>query len=82
MQTISASRFKAQCLAILDEVAATGEIVVIVKRGKPVAQLVPPVATTDNSPQDELRGTVSIQSDVVAPALPPETWDAEQGRVE
>ncbi len=41
MQHISASRFKAQCLAILDEVAEAGSELVITKRGKPVAQLVP-----------------------------------------
>lgn len=41
-RTISASAFKAQCLALMDEVARTGEAIVITKNGKPVAQLTPP----------------------------------------
>ena len=41
MKQISASRFKARCLALLDEVAATGEQIEITKRGRPVARLVP-----------------------------------------
>jgi prevent-host-death family protein len=40
-RTISASRFKAECLALLDEVAATGRGLTVTKRGKPVARLVP-----------------------------------------
>jgi prevent-host-death family protein len=38
---ISASEFKAKCLALLDEVAETKETLVVTKRGKPVAQIVP-----------------------------------------
>ena len=41
MRTVKASEFKAKCLKIMDEVAATGEPVVITKYGVPVAQLVP-----------------------------------------
>ena len=38
-RSVSASRFKAQCLAMLDEVAATGEEIVVTKRGRPVARV-------------------------------------------
>jgi prevent-host-death family protein len=41
MERISASRFKAQCLSLLDEVAESGSELVITKRGRPVAQVVP-----------------------------------------
>lgn len=40
-RTIPASQFKAKCLALLDEVARTGETLVVTKRGKPVARVVP-----------------------------------------
>lgn len=40
-RTIPASQFKAKCLALLDEVAATGETLVVTKRGKPVARVIP-----------------------------------------
>ena len=39
LRTMTASEFRAKCLHIMDEVAATGEEVVITKRGKPVAKL-------------------------------------------
>ena len=41
MRTIKASEFKAKCLKIMDEVAETGEPVLITKRGVPVAELAP-----------------------------------------
>jgi prevent-host-death family protein len=39
--TVGASEFKAKCLSILDQVATRGTRVVITKRGRPVAELVP-----------------------------------------
>jgi prevent-host-death family protein len=41
MRTIPAGRFKAHCLRLLDEVAETGETIVVTKRGKPVAKVEP-----------------------------------------
>jgi prevent-host-death family protein len=38
-RTVSASQFKARCLAMLDEVAATGEEITVTKRGRPVARV-------------------------------------------
>ena len=73
---INASEFKAKCLAILDEVSATGESVTILKRGKPVAELVPPFSTDSKYPQDDLRESVVIKGDIVEPVLPAEAWEA------
>ena len=39
MQTIPATEFKARCLALMDEVATTGESILITKHGKPIAEL-------------------------------------------
>ena len=41
MKTIAAGKFKAQCLEIIEYVRTTGEEVLITKRGKPLAKLVP-----------------------------------------
>ena len=41
MKEIKASIFKARCLALMDEVAASGEEIVVTKNGKPVSRLVP-----------------------------------------
>ena len=77
MKTMNASEFKAKCLAILDDVHDTGEIVTILKRGKPVAQLVPPVPRDNTFPQHTLLGTVVFHGDVVEPVLESSVWDAE-----
>ena len=73
MKTIPAGEFKVHCLAIMDEVQAKREAVVITKRGKPVAKLVP--LTKD---KDEifgfLKGKVTDVGDAVSPALTPEEW--------
>jgi prevent-host-death family protein len=82
MKAINASRFKAQCLAILDEVARTGERVAISKRGKVVAELVPARGVTGRQyPQDSLRAKGKTLGDIVGPTVPPETWDAVRGRL-
>lgn len=78
MKIISASEFKAKCLAILDDVAERGEIVTILKRGRAVAQLVPPSERRAGVPQDMLRGTVEFIGDVVAPAVNPDDWESNR----
>jgi prevent-host-death family protein len=40
-QVVSATEFKAKCLALLDEVATTGSTITVTKRGKPVATVIP-----------------------------------------
>jgi prevent-host-death family protein len=77
MREINASEFKAKCLSILDEVAQTGQPVTILKRGRPIAQLIPPVPRLGRYPQEALVGTVQIHGDIVGPVLPAETWDIE-----
>jgi prevent-host-death family protein len=73
MKTIPAGAFKTNCLAIMDEVKAKRETVVITKHGQPVAKLVP-----INTDVDEIfgffRGKGSISGDIVSPALTPEEW--------
>ena len=76
MTTINASDFNAQCLAILDRVNKTGERVVILKRGKPVAELSRVVSEGNLYPQSELEGTVIIAGDIVEPVFPEEQWDS------
>ena len=41
VRTIKASEFKAKCLQLMDEVAASGQEIVITKKGKPVSRLMP-----------------------------------------
>ena len=74
METINASDFQARCLEIIDRVSATGERVVILKRGRPVAELGPASRAGKAYPQMELRGTVTVVGDIVGPAIPEERW--------
>ena len=76
METINASEFKARCLAILDRVRETGERVVILKRGQPVAELGPPSQSDADHPQTELKESVTIVGDIVGPALPADHWES------
>lgn len=50
---ISATDFKARCLRLLDQVSRTREELVILKRGRPVARVVP---AGDEKPWLALRG--------------------------
>ena len=76
METINASDFKAQCLAILDRVQTTGEHVLILKRGRPVAELLPASRTRAEYPQSDLKGTVTVLGDIMEPVVPEEHWDS------
>jgi len=77
---ISATEFKAKCLKLLDEVAATHEPLIITKRGKPVAKLVPIEDESAESMFGYLRGTVTILGDVID--VPHEPLAAETGAEE
>jgi prevent-host-death family protein len=73
---IPAGEFKARCLKLMDEVRATRRPVVITKRGKPVAKLVPMDEETP-SLFGRLRGTVTIHGDIISPVEV--DWHAERG---
>jgi len=74
-KTIPAGQFKVRCLAIMDEVQAKRQSVVITKRGKPVAKLVPV-----EKDKDDIfgfmkgKGTIEIKGDIISPVLTPEEW--------
>ncbi len=72
-RTMAAGKFKAQCLAVLDEVQAKGETVIITKRGKKVAKVVPIEKGKDDF-FGSWKGKVKIVGDIVAPALSREEW--------
>ncbi len=73
MKKMPAGAFKANCLAVMDEVQAKREAIVITKHGKPVAKLVPVNAGNDEI-YGFLAGKGSIAGDIISPALTPEEW--------
>ena len=65
-KTMSAAEFKAKCLHVLDRVAESGQGVVVTKRGRPVARVVPIV----NRPKrivGAMKGEIHIPGDIVSP---------------
>lgn len=70
-KTVSAADFKARCLALLDDVERTGTPLVVTKRGRPVARVVP----AKPKKRRPLRGSIVREEDVVSPTG--EAWDAE-----
>lgn len=71
MREIPAGKFKEQCLALLDQVDPDG--IVITKRGKPVAKLIP-IETDSASLIGSLRGKIEIKGDILSTGV---RWDAE-----
>ena len=75
MKTMPAGQFKARCLKVMDDVQSTREPVVITKKGRPVAKLVPA-----EEPSDDFLGTLSstmkIVGDITQPVEDPEVWEA------
>jgi prevent-host-death family protein len=63
---ISAADFKARCLRLLDEVSRTGEELVILKRGRPVARVVP---AREEKPWLAFRGRGAFVGDPFAPVV-------------
>jgi prevent-host-death family protein len=75
MKKMAAGVFKIHCLAVMDEVQSKRQAVLITKRGKPVAKLVPV-----GKQKDDIfgffkgKGKIEIKGDIVSPALTPEEW--------
>ena len=73
-RTIKASEFKAKCLQLMNEVAETGETIVVTKNGRPVAQL-GPVVSRPTTLAGAHKGQIAIRGDIVAPV--DAAWEAE-----
>jgi prevent-host-death family protein len=61
---VGISEFKAKCLRLLDQVDETGETLVITKRGRPLAKVVP-VSPQKRSLRGSWKGLVHIKGDIV-----------------
>jgi antitoxin (DNA-binding transcriptional repressor) of toxin-antitoxin stability system len=64
-QLVTATEFKAKCLALLDEMELRGETITITRWGKPVAILGPPERDSWKSPKDSWAGKAEIVGDIV-----------------
>lgn len=71
MNTVSASKFKEQCLSLLDQVDTKG--IVITKHGKPVAKLIR-IESSSASLIGALKGKLKIKGDIFSTGT---RWNAE-----
>ena len=71
MKTINASKFKEQCLSLLENLDPEG--IVITKHGKPLARLIP--ANSDCADLiGSMKGKIKVHGDILSTGL---KWDAE-----
>lgn len=76
MKQIAISKFKATCLAVLEDVRRTGKPIRVTRFGKPVADVVPP-AESALQPRKlgAMKGTGRIVGDIISPAVDEQDWE-------
>ncbi|MEN8179621.1 MAG: type II toxin-antitoxin system prevent-host-death family antitoxin [Pseudomonadota bacterium] len=74
---INATEFKAKCLKLMDEIAKTRESIIVTKRGRPVAKVIPIEAEEKQSYFGYMAGTITITGDIISPIEEP--WAAITG---
>ena len=75
MKKIAAAEFKARCLTLMDDVRSTREPLIITKRGKPVAKLVP-IENTKDDFIGRLKGVFRVVGDIESP-IEPDAWESQ-----
>jgi prevent-host-death family protein len=82
MRTMAAGEFKAKCLAVMAEVNATGRPVLVTKRGKPLARVLPSEEQMQRERPEAIFGCLSHifqpgddLDKLVDPIIPLEEWD-------
>jgi prevent-host-death family protein len=73
-KTMPAAEFKAKCLKILDELEAEG--IVITKRGRPVARVIPAIEADNKKLIGSMKGKIEIHGDLFSTDI---KWNAESG---
>jgi len=70
MQEVAISEFKTKCLALLEQVRKTKKPIRITRRGKPVAEVIPPSLTEQQGDWlGSMKGTFDIVGDIVSPVI-------------
>jgi prevent-host-death family protein len=74
---VTATTFKAKCLALIDEMNRTKVPIIVTNRGKPVAEIYPARVESDGKPFiGSMKGSVLRYDDPFAPAIDPDEWEA------
>lgn len=74
MKKIAAADFKARCLTLMEDVRSTRQALLITKRGKPMAKVVPADEVQDDF-IGSLEGIMRVVGDIESPIEPAEAWE-------
>jgi prevent-host-death family protein len=74
MKQLNASKFKEQCLGLLDNLQPDG--IVITKRGKPVAKVIP-IRSSSASLIGSMKGKIKIKGNILSTGI---AWEASSPR--
>jgi prevent-host-death family protein len=75
MKEVAISEFKAKCLALLDQVQKTKKPIRITRRGKPIAEVVPPSPASARDWMGSMKGRMEILGDIISPAADESDWE-------
>jgi prevent-host-death family protein len=75
MKEVAISEFKAKCLALLDQVQKTRNPILITRRGKPIAEVVPPSPASAHDWMGSMKGKSKILGDIISPATDESDWE-------
>lgn len=73
---MKAAEFKAKCLELMDQVAESGQEIVITKRGKPIAKLIPVNEAKTTPWFGSMRDSTIILGDIISPI--DVKWEADE----
>ncbi len=77
MREMAISKFKATCLAVLDQVRRTRKPIRITRFGEPIAEIVPPsIPPRSGQWLGIMKSTGRIKGDIVSPVLREREWEA------
>lgn len=74
MKIMKASKFKAQCLGVMERVQSTGEPVLVTKRGTPMVKIVPAESGAGDL-FGFMAGEFDIIGDIESPLVPLKEWE-------
>ncbi len=76
IEIITISKFKATCLAVLDNVKKTGQPVMITRRGKPIAVIdPPPLPEKKKSWIGSFKNKGKITGEIITPVVDESEWN-------
>ncbi len=75
MEEVAISEFKAKCLALLEQVQKTKRPIRVTRRGKPIADVVPPAPAANRDWLGSITD-MEILGDIVSPVMENEDWEA------